>query len=152
MKQEEAIIRLKHKGVGATANRILVLKKLEEEQRPMSLSSLEAAMPNMDKSSIFRVLTLFLEHDVVHAFEDGRGLLNYELCANDGACHHNDGHIHFYCETCHSHSVLTTSMYLNSLYPLASLPAPCLSLSKDNVRNVARREKDNEEMSLSTTA
>ena len=50
MKQEEAIIRLKHKGVGATANRILVLKKLEEEQRPMSLSSLEAAMPNMDKS------------------------------------------------------------------------------------------------------
>lgn len=101
MKQEEAIIRLKHKGVGATANRILVLKKLEEEQRPMSLSSLEAAMPNMDKSSIFRVLTLFLEHDVVHAFEDGRGLLNYELCANDGACHHNDGHIHFYCETCH---------------------------------------------------
>ena len=51
-----------------------------------------------------------------------------------------------------SRSVLTTSMYLSSLYPLASLPAPCLSLSKDNVRNVARREKDNEEISLSTTA
>ncbi len=55
----------------------------------------------MDKSSIFRVLTLFLEHDVVHAFEDGRGVLNYELCSSAGHCHHNDGHIHFYCEACH---------------------------------------------------
>ena len=99
MKQEEAIIRLRHKGVGATANRILVLKKLEEEQRPMSLSSLEAAMPNMDKSSIFRVL-------------------NYELCANDGACHHNDGHIHFYCETCHQ------SFCLDDIHvPQFSLPS-----------------------------
>ena len=101
MNQEEAILKLKHKGIGATANRILVLKKLEEEHRPMSLSSLESVMPNMDKSSIFRVLTLFLEHDVVHAFEDGRGILNYELCASDGVCHHNDEHIHFYCEACH---------------------------------------------------
>ena len=82
------------------------------------LSSLEAAMPNMDKSSIFRVLTLFLEHDVVHAFEDGRGLLNYELCANDGACHHNDGHIHFYCETCHQ------SFCLDDIHvPQFSLPS-----------------------------
>ena len=100
MNHDEAVARLKHKGIAATANRILVLKKLESEQRPLCLSALEGMMPNMDKSSIFRVLTLFLEHDVVHAFEDGRGILNYELCASDGACRHNDGHIHFYCESC----------------------------------------------------
>ena len=34
----------------------------------------------MDKSSIFRTLTLFIEYDVVHTFEDGRGIVNYELC------------------------------------------------------------------------
>ena len=100
MNQEEAVVRLRQKGVTATANRILVFKKLTAEGRPMSLSVLESLMPDMDKSSIFRVLTLFLEHDVVHTFEDGRGILNYELCADHGTCHHNDGHIHFYCETC----------------------------------------------------
>ena len=55
---------------------------------------------SMDKSSIFRVLTLFHEHDVVHAFEDGRGILNYELCHSEGACNMNDSHVHFYCESC----------------------------------------------------
>ena len=100
MNHEEAALKLKNKGVAATANRILVLKQLHETRRPMSLSAMEALMPNMDKSSIFRVLTLFLEHDVVHAFEDGRGILNYELCADSGTCHHKDGHIHFYCESC----------------------------------------------------
>ena len=100
MNHEEATYRLKMKGVTATSNRILVLKELAKAQFPMSLSALESKMPNMDKSSIFRVLTLFLEHDVVHSFEDGRGILNYELCADRGTCHHTDGHIHFYCESC----------------------------------------------------
>ena len=43
---------------------------------------------------------IFLENEIVHAFEDGRGLLNYELCLSHGACSHNDSHIHFYCESC----------------------------------------------------
>ena len=91
---------LKQKGVRPTANRILILKTLQNEHRPMSLSAMEAILLPMDKSSIFRTLTLFLEHDVVHAFEDGRGVLCYELCEEKGACDHHDGHIHFYCESC----------------------------------------------------
>ena len=74
---------LKQKGVRPTANRILILKTLQNEHRPMSLSAMEAILLPMDKSSIFRVLTLFLEHDIVHAFEDGKGALNYELCSQD---------------------------------------------------------------------
>ena len=80
MEQQDIIIKLEAKGIKPTANRILVLKTLASEHHPQSLSSLEHKMLTMDKSSIFRVLTLFLEHDVVHAFEDGRGILNYELC------------------------------------------------------------------------
>ncbi len=100
MDSQEAIKRLEDKDIKPTANRILVLKTLVKEHRPMSLSNIEITMPMMDKSSIFRVLTLFLEHDVVHAFEDGRGVLNYELCEHRGHCNHADGHIHFYCESC----------------------------------------------------
>lgn len=100
MNSQDIISRLEPKGIRPTANRILVMKTLMGEQNPQSLSNLERKMVSMDKSSIFRTLTLFLEHDVVHAFEDGRGVLCYELCEEKGACDHHDGHIHFYCESC----------------------------------------------------
>lgn len=100
MNSQDIISRLESKGIRPTANRILVMKNLMGEQNPQSLSNLERKMVSMDKSSIFRTLTLFLEHDVVHAFEDGRGVLCYELCEEKGACDHHDGHIHFYCESC----------------------------------------------------
>ena len=100
MNSQDMISRLESKGIRTTANRILVMKTLMGEQNPQSLSNLERKMVSMDKSSIFRTLTLFLEHDVVHAFEDGRGVLCYELCEEKGACDHHDGHIHFYCESC----------------------------------------------------
>ena len=100
MNSQDMISRLDSKGIRPTANRILVMKTLMGEQNPQSLSNLERKMVSMDKSSIFRTLTLFLEHDVVHAFEDGRGVLCYELCEEKGACDHHDGHIHFYCESC----------------------------------------------------
>lgn len=100
MNSQDMISRLESKGIRPTANRILVMKTLMSEQNPQSLSNLERKMVSMDKSSIFRTLTLFLEHDVVHAFEDGRGVLCYELCEEKGACDHHDGHIHFYCESC----------------------------------------------------
>lgn len=100
MNSQDMISRLESKSIRPTANRILVMKTLMGEQNPQSLSNLERKMVSMDKSSIFRTLTLFLEHDVVHAFEDGRGVLCYELCEEKGACDHHDGHIHFYCESC----------------------------------------------------
>ena len=100
MNSQDMISRLESKGIRPTANRILVMKTLMGEQNPQSLSNLERKMVSMDKSSIFRTLTLFLEHAVVHAFEDGRGVLCYELCEEKGACDHHDGHIHFYCESC----------------------------------------------------
>ena len=100
MNSQDMISRLESKGIRPTANRILVMKTLMGEQNPQSLSNLERKMVSMDKSSIFRTLTILLEHDVVHAFEDGRGVLCYELCEEKGACDHHDGHIHFYCESC----------------------------------------------------
>ncbi len=92
--------KLQLKGVKPTANRILVLQELLRFSGPASLSDLEKRLLNMDKSSIFRTMTLFLEHDVVHAFQDGRGTLSYELCESESECHHNDSHVHFFCEKC----------------------------------------------------
>lgn len=92
---------LTNKGVKPTANRILVLRELMNTSHPVSLADLECALGfTIDKASIFRVLELFAEKDVVHVIEDGSRSLKYELC-HSGDCHSiADQHVHFYCETC----------------------------------------------------
>lgn len=92
---------LSRKGVKPTSNRILVLKELVKTSRPLSLADLEELLGfSMDKASIFRVLELFTEKDLVHVIEDGSRSLKYELC--QGSSNHSiyDQHVHFYCENC----------------------------------------------------
>lgn len=91
---------LEEKGVKPTANRVIVLKALSVAKQPKGLIELEDMIETMDKSSIFRVLSLFVEHEVVHVFEDGKGILKYELCTVQRHCSIYDTHIHFYCEVC----------------------------------------------------
>lgn len=88
------------KGIKPTANRILVLNELMKASRPVSLADLEMSLHPMDKASIFRVLELFAEKEVIHVIEDGSRSLKYELC--HGKRHHavSDQHVHFYCEKC----------------------------------------------------
>ena len=63
---------LAKRGVRPTANRILVLRELVRATHPVSLADLEALLGyQMDRASIFRVLELFAERDVVHPIEDG---------------------------------------------------------------------------------
>lgn len=86
-----------------TANRLLVLRALLQSQSPMSLVELEMEIETVDRSSILRVLTLFLRHGLLHKIEDGRGIEKYEICHT--GCHHHSGgyedqHPHFYCERC----------------------------------------------------
>ena len=101
MGKKETLEKLEQKGIKPTPNRILVLEALLDHSAPVSLSDLEEFIVTMDKSSIFRVLTLFLEHNVVHAIEDGSRSLKYEVCMGERECSFSDMHIHFYCEVCH---------------------------------------------------
>lgn len=91
---------LEGKGVKPTANRILVMKELAKATHPVNLADLESSLGFlMDRASIFRVLELFAEKDVVHAIEDGSRSIKYELCHST---HHSisDQHVHFFCERC----------------------------------------------------
>ncbi len=83
MEQEELIHKLESRKIKPTANRILVLRTLRHASHPMSIADLEDDLVTMDKSSIFRALTLFLEHDLVHSIEDGSGSLKYEVCLGE---------------------------------------------------------------------
>lgn len=87
-------------GIKPTANRILVVKELAKSSRPVNLAYLETELCTMDKTSIFRVLELLAEKNMVHVIEDGSRSLKYELC--QGGANHSfaDQHVHFYCDSC----------------------------------------------------
>lgn len=88
------------KGIRPTSNRVLVYRELAESSHPVGLLDLEASLSPMDKGSIFRVLDLFAEKDLVHIIEDGSRSSKYELCHNQSGHNHRDQHIHFFCENC----------------------------------------------------
>ena len=88
-------------GIKPTANRLLIVKALVSQHHPVSVKDLEDSLLTLDKSSIFRVLTLFRERHLVHAIETGEGIVKYELCQSHNEEEDDDEHVHFYCERCH---------------------------------------------------
>ena len=84
-----------------TANRLIVLRTLDGAGRPMSLTELENKIQTIDKSGIFRTLSLFREQHLVHVIEDGGDGVRYELCHSHDDNIDDDLHVHFYCEQCH---------------------------------------------------
>lgn len=86
--------------VRPTAGRLIVARALDEAGRPLSMSELEARIGTIDKSNIFRSLTLFHAHHLVHAIEDGSESVRYELCLSHSDTADDDTHVHFYCERC----------------------------------------------------
>lgn len=99
--------KLTDKGVRPTPARILVLQQLANLEYPVSLIELESMLDTLDKSTIFRSLTVLLEHHVIHAFEDGSGSTKYEICRSlADHCLIEERHIHFYCKICRQTSCL----------------------------------------------
>ena len=109
---------LEEHGIKPTANRIVVAQALAVAGRPMSLSELEYQILTIDKSGVFRCLTLFRKHHLVHVIEDGGNGVRYELChSHAGHDHDDDQHIHFYCEGCRRTFCIT-----DVRIPLVTLP------------------------------
>ncbi len=92
---------LEEHDIKPTANRLIVLSTLDGAGRPMSLTELEYKIMTIDKSGIFRALSLFREHHLVHVIEDGGDGVRYELCHSHHDGIDDDLHVHFHCEQCH---------------------------------------------------
>lgn len=92
--------RLKCKGVKPTSMRLWIYKELMEAHHPLSMKELEEKMVTAERSTIFRTLTLLLQHQLIHGIEDGNGTLKYEICHGHEDCTINDQHAHFYCQVC----------------------------------------------------
>ena len=101
MKVEEWDDRMVKHGIRPTANRELVMKDISEAGKPVSLTDIEDSLETIDKSTIYRILCLFVEHGLLHVIDDGSGSVKYELCMADDECSVDDMHPHFYCVSCH---------------------------------------------------
>ena len=121
MDEDKCVELLEKHGVKSTANRIMIVKALAEEENPKSVKELEDKLVLIDKSNIFRALTIFRKHHLVHTIEDGNGGIRYELCMSHSSVDDDDEHVHFFCEKC------------GKTFCLNSTPVPAVQLPEDYV-------------------
>lgn len=97
---------LKEHEIRPTAVRIMIWKTLLAFDYAFALSDLEGMLPTVDRSTIFRALTLFAERDLLHPLDDGSGQQKYCVCCDEDSCHEDenedeDHHPHAHCEHVH---------------------------------------------------
>lgn len=100
MKAEHYIPILEDAGIRPTSTRLLIYDAIYKKSDTFSLTSLEDELQSIDKSVIFRTLSLFHERHLIHSVDDGSGLHKYCLCHNHGHCSSEEAHCHFFCEKC----------------------------------------------------
>ena len=92
---------LRAAGIHLTAMRTLTWTTIRERMhKAFSLSDLEGVMPSMDRSTLFRTLTLLADAGLLHMIDDGSGQQKYCVC-NCSDHHHHHGHVHITCTHCH---------------------------------------------------
>ena len=109
--------RLSRRDINPTSMRILVLQYLMEQNKAVSLQSIEKAFDRADKSTLYRTLRTFEKKKLVHTIDDGSKQLNYALCLESCECETNDLHYHFHCTDCQNTFCLT-----NQNIPSIELP------------------------------
>ena len=116
--EDECVSKLERRDIKPTAMRVLILRAMMAARRAVSLADLEEELDTVDKSTIFRAITLFHAHHLIHCIDDGSGSLKYAVCSDDCNCVVSDLHSHFYCERCHR-----TFCFENIHVPMVNLPS-----------------------------
>ena len=117
MKDEKKYLdMLARRDIPPTAIRLLVLDAMMQAKQSVSLADLDNMLDTVDKSTIYRTLTLFLGHHLIHSIDDGTGSFKYAVCGDTCSCDVAELHTHFHCECC------------NRTFCFTNLPAPMVKL------------------------
>lgn len=94
---------LKRHQLRFTKSRAAILDIFVEEEAALSERDIEESMQgSCDRVTIYRTLSSFLDHGLIHRVLDDSGAMKYALCApncHDGHPHGHD-HVHFKCTNC----------------------------------------------------
>lgn len=105
---EEIAIILENKEIRPTAMRLLVYQLLEKKKNAISLGELEKNFDTSERSTLYRTIKTFEDKGIVHAIEDGTGIIKYAICKDQFTSkENNDLHLHFRCNTCQETVCLT---------------------------------------------
>ena len=92
--------KLLKRGIKPTSVRLLIFRTMSDFKKAFSLTDLETELETVNKSTIFRTLSLFQENLLIHSIDDGSGSIKYAIC-NDGCmCAIDELHVHFNCIRC----------------------------------------------------
>ena len=101
---EQALV---NAGIRVTAVRMLIWKLVRHGfSDAFNLADLEAKLPTVDRSTLFRTLTLLTDAHLLHEIDDGSGTQKYCVCHLDDT-RHCLGHVHLTCRVCHRTFCLT---------------------------------------------
>lgn len=115
--EQETISHMERHQVRPTAVRILIWHTIEQFDFVFSLSDLEDVLPTVDKSTLFRTLTVFCEHQMLHQIPDGSGMHKYCICSSYDDIHSSCNHVHLKCNVCNK-----TFCLKHEQIPLVSVP------------------------------
>lgn len=108
--------RLLARNIKPTAVRLLIFKAMLDYPQTFSLTDLETVLETVDKSTLFRTITLFHENLLIHSIDDGSGSVKYSVCSDGCMCSIGELHVHFKCTHC------------QKTYCLESIPIPSVKL------------------------
>lgn len=92
--------RLEERGIRVTAVRLLILKAMLNHPQAFSLADMEEKLETVDKSTLFRTISLFHDKLLIHSIDDGSGSIKYSVCSSNCMCALKDLHVHFSCTKC----------------------------------------------------
>jgi Fur family ferric uptake transcriptional regulator len=97
---DDYVKRLEARGIKPTAIRLMAFKAMAEYPQAFSLTDMEGILDTVDKSTLFRTISLFHEKLLIHSIDDGSGSVKYSVCKSGCTCSLDDLHVHFYCMKC----------------------------------------------------
>lgn len=94
---------LKKHQLKRTEPRLRVLAMLSKKKVATSQPDLESVINDVDRVTLYRILSAFEEKGIIHKVFDLNGTANYALCSSDCDEHdHRDEHLHFNCVVCNN--------------------------------------------------
>jgi Fur family ferric uptake transcriptional regulator/Fur family zinc uptake transcriptional regulator len=104
--EKQVLALLRSSGLRVTRQREEILRFLIEKGRPLSHAEVQDAIPELDRVTLYRTLTCFVEKEVAHQVQGPDGA--WRFCAHppkQDACPGN--HPHFLCSACGKMTCLT---------------------------------------------
>ena len=91
---------LQKKGLRETDFRKTVLKVFQKHSNAITINTIEKALKEFDRITLYRTIKIFIEKGVIHEISLNGKETNYALCSDCSEDDHKHQHIHFKCDEC----------------------------------------------------